>query len=297
MDLAIGSVEWKSIDTMQIITDPKELQRQCLEWRREGLKVGLVPTMGYFHEGHTTLMDRARLMCDKLVVTLFVNPTQFGENEDLDKYPHDLDGDKAKAEAHGADVLFAPVKADMYHPNHATWIDVPELGEHLCGASRPGHFRGVCTVVTKLFMLAQPDVAVFGQKDWQQLAIIRRMVRDLDIPVDIVGNEIVRESDGLAMSSRNAYLTEEERAAAPGIRQALLKVADKVRGGERSVETVKGFLHKEFETALPMGRADYIEVVDPESIVPVESIAGPVLIAVAVFMGKARLIDNIHIEV
>lgn len=284
-------------NTMQIITDPKALQEQCLAWKHEGQTIGLVPTMGYFHDGHQALMKHARPLCDKLVVTLFVNPTQFGENEDLDKYPNDFDGDKAKAKSMGADILFAPVKPDMYESDHATWIDVPELGAHLCGASRPGHFRGVCTVVTKLFMLAQPDVAVFGQKDWQQLAIIRRMVRDLNIPVKIVGHPIVREADGLAMSSRNAYLTEEERAAAPAIRKGLLALAERVKGGERSAEDARKFLVDAYEATLPMGKVDYIEVVDPETIIPVAEITQPALVAVAVVVGKARLIDNILIEV
>ena len=282
---------------INIITDPKALQKQCLEWRQQGLTIGLVPTMGFLHEGHTTLMDRARPLCDKLIVTLFVNPTQFGENEDLDKYPHDFDGDKAKAESHGADLLFAPIKDDMYEMDHATWIDVPELGQHLCGASRPGHFRGVCTVVTKLFMLAQPTVAVFGQKDWQQLAIIKRMVRDLNIPVEIIGQEIVREADGLALSSRNTYLTEKERAAAPAIRQGLLKVADTILAGETKSDSIKQLLIDEYKSTLPMGTVDYIEIVDPESIVPVETITQPVLAAVAIQVGKARLIDNLLIEV
>lgn len=281
---------------MQTITEPHKLQQQCLKWRREGLTIGLVPTMGYFHEGHLSLMEHARSQCDKLVVTLFVNPTQFGENEDLDKYPHDLEGDSAKAQSRGADVLFSPNKDTMYQPDHATWINVPELGNHLCGESRPGHFQGVCTVVAKLFNLAQPDVAVFGQKDWQQLAIIRRMVRDLDIPVAILGHEIVRESDGLAMSSRNAYLTDKERAAAPGIRKGLLKAADMVRGGETDVSKIKAFIRDEFAIALPMGKVDYVEIVDPDAIVPVDRISGPALAAVAVHLGKARLIDNLLLE-
>ncbi|MDD3310936.1 pantoate--beta-alanine ligase [Pseudodesulfovibrio sp.] len=282
---------------MHIYTDPKELQRQCLFWRREGLRVGLVPTMGYFHAGHLALMDCARKQCDRLVVTLFVNPVQFGAGEDLDKYPHDFDGDKDKAESKKVDALFVPMSRDMYAPDHATWVEVPELATHLCGASRPIHFRGVCTVVAKLFMLTQPNVAVFGQKDWQQLAIIRRMVRDLDIPVEIVGHEIVREADGLALSSRNTYLTEEERAAAPAIRQGLLKLADKVRGGERDADKAAAFLAEEYARTLPMGRPDYITLVDPDGIRPVKAIEGPVLAAVAIQMGKARLIDNILIEV
>lgn len=282
---------------MNILTDPKELQRQCLAWRRDGLTVGLVPTMGYFHDGHLSLMERARTECDKLVVTLFVNPTQFGENEDLTTYPHDLDGDKAKAESRKVDVLFVPAKSDMYAADHASWVTVDGLGDHLCGASRPGHFRGVCTVVTKLFMLAQPDVAVFGQKDWQQLAILRRMVHDLDIPVKIIGAPIVRESDGLAMSSRNAYLSDEGRAAAPAIRKGLVKIAEMVKEGECTVSALKSFLQTEYASTLPMGKVDYIEIVDPDTVQPVEVVTGPVLAAVAIAVGKPRLIDNILIEV
>lgn len=282
---------------MDIITDPKELQRQCLQWRRQGLTVGLVPTMGYLHEGHMALMDEARGRCDRLVATLFVNPTQFGPGEDLGSYPSDFDGDRAKAEAHGVDLLFAPAPDGMYEPNHATWIDVPALGEHLCGASRPGHFKGVCTVVAKLFMLAQPDVAVFGQKDWQQLAILRRMVRDLNIPVELVGHPIVREADGLALSSRNAYLTEGERAAAPALRKGLLRLAEKAGDGEHDCAALKRWLKEEYASTLPMGEVDYIEIVDPDDIVPVETIRGAALAAVAVRLGRARLIDNILIEV
>jgi len=282
---------------MRTITDPQELQRQCLAWRGQGLTIGLVPTMGYLHEGHMALMSHARPRCDRLVVSLFVNPTQFGPGEDLDKYPRDPEGDSAKAESCGADLLFVPDPGTMYAPDHATWIDVPELGRHLCGASRPGHFRGVCTVVAKLFMLATPHVAVFGRKDWQQLAIIRRMVRDLNIPVEIIGHDIVREADGLAMSSRNAYLTPEERAVAPAIRRGLVTLAQRVRDGERDAKAARHFLHREYARELPMGEVDYIELVHPDDITPVSAVTGPVLAAVAVRVGRARLIDNILIEV
>jgi len=282
---------------MKILTDPIELQSQCTTWRNQGLTIGLVPTMGYLHDGHTSLIDMARSQCDKLVVTLFVNPTQFGENEDLDNYPSDFDGDCAKAEEHGADLIFAPASDAMYAPEHATWVNVPTLGEHLCGASRPIHFRGVCTVVTKLFNLVQPTKAVFGQKDWQQLAILKRMVRDLNMPVEIIGHPIVREADGLALSSRNAYLTNEERAAAPAIRQGLLKLAEKVKNGERNAKAAKQSLEKEYASTLPTGVVDYIELVTPDSIEPVATISSPVLAAVAIRLGKARLIDNILIEV
>ncbi|NDV19372.1 pantoate--beta-alanine ligase [Pseudodesulfovibrio sp. JC047] len=282
---------------MKIFTDPIELQKHCLSWRNQGLTIGLVPTMGFLHDGHLSLIDMARASCDKLVVTLFVNPTQFGENEDLGNYPSDFDGDCAKAKAHGADLIFAPAPDAMYAPDHATWVTVPSLGTHLCGASRPVHFRGVCTVVTKLFQLVQPTTAVFGQKDWQQLAILRRMVRDLNIPVEIIGHPIVREADGLALSSRNAYLTESERAAAPAIRQGLLRLAEKIREGERDGHKATEFLTNEYASTLPMGTVDYIELVTPDSIEPVTTITSPVLAAVAIHLGKARLIDNILIEV
>ncbi|WP_243545071.1 pantoate--beta-alanine ligase [Pseudodesulfovibrio tunisiensis] len=282
---------------MQVVKTPEELQALCLAWKREGRRVGLVPTMGYLHEGHMALMDRARSLCDKLVVSVFVNPTQFGPDEDLDKYPHDFEGDRATAEAHGADVMFAPEPGAMYGPGHATWVVSPELERNLCGASRPVHFRGVCTVVTKLFMLAQPDVAVFGEKDWQQLAIIRRMVRDLNIPVEIVGQPIVREADGLAKSSRNAYLTADERALAPNLRKGLLKAAGRIEAGERDVEAVKAFVREEYARTIPMGEIDYVDLVDPETIAFVDRIDGPVLAAVAVRIGKARLLDNIFIKV
>ena len=282
---------------MKIITDPKALQQQCLAWRGQGHSIGLVPTMGYLHDGHTSLIDRARPECDKLVVSVFVNPAQFGENEDLSTYPRDFESDRAKAEAHGVDLVFAPEPGAMYEDNHATWVEVPELGVHLCGATRPIHFRGVCTVVTKLFMLTQAEVAVFGEKDWQQFAILRRMVRDLNMPVRLIGHPIVREKDGLALSSRNAYMTEAERAAAPNIRKGLLKLADKARGGERDCAALKRFLADEFAAALPMGEVDYIEIVDPDEISPLKTVDHSALAAVAVRMGKARLIDNILIEV
>ncbi|KAB1438809.1 pantoate--beta-alanine ligase [Pseudodesulfovibrio senegalensis] len=282
---------------MKRIKYTEDLQRQCAEWRAKGLKVGLVPTMGYFHDGHLALMDHARSMCDKLVVTLFVNPTQFGPNEDLDAYPHDLERDSQLAWDHGADLLFAPAPEAMYAPDHATWVEVPELAQNLCGESRPTHFRGVCTVVMKLFMLTLPHVAVFGQKDWQQLAILKRMVRDLNIPVDIQGHPIVREKDGLALSSRNAYLTPEEREHAPFIRKALLEARKLAQQGETDALVIKDFIRQRLGQTMPMAEPDYIEMVDPNSIQPIMAVADSALIAVAVRLGKARLIDNILIKV
>ncbi|WP_147822533.1 pantoate--beta-alanine ligase [Salidesulfovibrio onnuriiensis] len=282
---------------MRTITDPRELQELCIQWRQQGLTIGLVPTMGFFHAGHLSLMDYVRPRCNRMIVTLFVNPTQFGPGEDLEAYPHDFERDSQLAKDQDADILFAPEAGAMYDSDHATWVNVPDLSTGLCGGSRPIHFQGVCTVVTKLFMLTQASLAAFGEKDWQQLAIIRRMVRDLNIPVEIHGRPIVREADGLAMSSRNAYLTEEERACAPAIHAGLEAAAALVRNGERDAETVKNFIRDRIGDGVPMGRADYIELVEPDSLKPVRNITAPVLAAVAVFVGRARLIDNQYIEV
>jgi pantoate--beta-alanine ligase len=282
---------------MKIIRHPRELQQLCMDWESKGRRIGLVPTMGYFHEGHLSLMDDCRKRCDKLVVSLFVNPTQFGPGEDLETYPRDEERDARLAEEHGADVLFVPEPGGMYDPDHGTWIQVPEMAKGLCGASRPDHFRGVCTVVCKLFMLARPKVAVFGQKDWQQLAIIRRMVRDLNIPVEIAGHPIVREADGLALSSRNVYLTEEERRNAPNIHVVLRSAAEKAKSGTTNAETLKRFIRDELAAKVPGGRPDYIEIVDPETLENVNEVRQKALIAVAIFMSRARLIDNFSIEV
>jgi pantoate--beta-alanine ligase len=282
---------------MITIQDPKELQAVCRAWRAQGLSVALVPTMGYFHAGHQALMDRARPLADRLVVSLFVNPTQFGPGEDLDSYPRDPERDAALAESRGADVLFSPPPGAMYAPDHGTWIEVPELAKGLCGASRPGHFRGVCTVVAKLFHLAGPDVAVFGEKDWQQLAIIRRMVRDLDFPVRIEAQPIVREADGLALSSRNVRLDEAERVQAPQIRQGLLMLQELASGGECSAARLQAALHEHFDAHLPLGEVDYIAIVDPVTLAPLSEVRKQALAAVAVQMKNARLIDNFLLEV
>ncbi|MGE4293062.1 MAG: pantoate--beta-alanine ligase [Desulfovibrio sp.] len=282
---------------MMTIHDPKELQAACRAWRAEGLTVALVPTMGYFHAGHAALMDRARPLADRLVVSLFVNPTQFGPGEDLDSYPRDPEHDAALAEEHGVDLLFAPAPGAMYAPDHGTLVEVPELARGLCGASRPIHFRGVCTVVSKLFHLVGPDVAVFGEKDWQQLAIIRRMVRDLDFPVRIEAQPIVREADGLALSSRNVRLTPEERAQAPQIQKGLRMLQERVNGGERDAARLQQALHEHFDAHLPLGEVDYIAVVHPETLAPLTEVREQALVAVAVQLKSARLIDNFLLEV
>ncbi|MBO4300138.1 MAG: pantoate--beta-alanine ligase [Desulfovibrio sp.] len=278
---------------MQIFTSPRELAAQCQEWRAAGEDIALVPTMGYYHAGHEDLMAHARTLAKRLVVSLFVNPTQFGPGEDLEAYPRNTERDTAIAAAHGTDALFMPEPAAMYAPDHATWVEVPELSKGLCGAARPVHFRGVCTVVLKLFLLSQATVAVFGQKDWQQQAILRRMVRDLNVPVRLVTRETVREADGLALSSRNVYLTPEERAQAPAIRQGLLHARQLAEKGETSVSLLREAVLRLWAQRLPLGRLDYLSVVHPESLKPLTDVTGPALMACAVRLGKARLIDNI----
>lgn len=278
---------------MQILTQAEHLQAQCQQWRAEGQSIALVPTMGFYHAGHEDLMRHGRTLADKLVVSLFVNPAQFGPNEDLSTYPRDIVKDTALVQAVGADILFTPGPESMYALDHATWISVPDLAQGLCGITRPEHFRGVCTVVMKLFMLSQATVAVFGEKDWQQLAIVRRMARDCCVPIHIVGRATVRESDGLALSSRNAYLTPAERTLAPEIRRGLEWARDTAAQGERSVAVLTQGLRVRLAERLPQGRIDYLSVVDPVSLTPLETIETNATMACAVYLGKARLIDNI----
>ena len=278
---------------MQIFTNPRELAAQCKAWHCAGDDIALVPTMGYYHQGHEDLMAYARTQAKRLVVSLFVNPTQFGPGEDLEAYPRNAERDADIARSHGADALFMPQPETMYAQDHATWVEVPELSRGLCGLTRPVHFRGVCTVVLKLFMLTGADVAVFGQKDWQQQAVLRRMVRDLDVPVRIETRETVREADGLALSSRNVYLSPDERAHAPEIRKALLYAQKLAQNGETSVKLLREAVLRRWAEFLPMGRLDYLSIVHPESMTPLTEVTGPALMACAVRIGKARLIDNI----
>lgn len=281
---------------MEIVRDPKDFQDRCWQWRCRNMATALVPTMGFFHQGHLQLMDAAREHVGptgKVILSLFVNPTQFGPREDLAAYPRDFERDRAMAESRGVDMLFAPEPAGMYAPDAATWVEVPALSQGLCAASRPTHFRGVATVVAKLLLLALPRLAVFGQKDWQQLAIIRRMVRDLNLPVEIVGQPIVREADGLAMSSRNIYLTPQERGQAPAMFAGLRLAWEAVQAGEASAGRIKTEFLAHLTRNMPAARLDYAEIVHPDSLEPLEEIHGPALMAVAVFVGKARLIDNI----
>ncbi|GAB1409956.1 pantoate--beta-alanine ligase [Desulfovibrionales bacterium] len=276
-------------------TSPAAMQHSALAWRAQGRIVGLVPTMGYWHEGHMSLVRWAREHCDILVASIFVNPTQFGPQEDLASYPHDLDRDAAIAQDLGVDVLFCPSKDQIYGPDHDTWITVPSVAAHLCGRSRPTHFQGVATIVCKLFQLTQPSIAVFGEKDWQQLALIRAMTRDLNLPVHIEGRPIVREPDGLAMSSRNVYLTPEERAVAPHIHKGLKLLAEAAYQGLAPAELIERTTAY-YAHHIPTGQLDYLELVDPVRVQPVTTCAGDVVAAVALRLGKARLIDNILIS-
>ncbi len=277
---------------MKIVRTPAAMARRSAAWDRP---VALVPTMGALHAGHLALIDHARQAVGPggiVVVSIFVNPLQFGPKEDLSKYPRPLRADLARCREQGVDVVFHPDADGMYAPGASVTVEESLLSGGLCGSSRPGHFRGVCTVVAKLFNLVRPTVAVFGQKDAQQLAIIRRMVRDLQFPVKILAGETVREPDGLALSSRNVYLNAEERAQAPVLRRALLLAAKRARAGERDAAVLRAVLEREIATA-PLARVDYAEAVDAEDLKPVRFIDKKTLLAVAVFFGRTRLIDNL----
>ena len=277
---------------MNILKDIQAMTATRRKWREEGLGIALVPTMGYFHEGHLALMKRAGELADKVVVSIFVNPTQFGPGEDLDRYPRDLERDKRLAEGVGVDAIFIPGAKDMYPENFSTWITVEGLSENMCGSSRPGHFKGVATVVAKLFNLVEPHFAVFGEKDFQQLAIIRQMTKDLNIPVDIVSQPTVREKDGLAMSSRNSYLSPGERKVATCLFRSLKLAEEMIRKGETSVPVIKVAVSKLIMDEKGT-KIDYIFIGDPEKLVPYEKTKSPALLALAVWVGKTRLIDNI----
>ena len=278
-----------------IVKTIEEVRAQVKAWRAEGLTVGLVPTMGYLHEGHQSLIARSVAENDRTVVSDFVNPIQFGPTEDLSTYPRDIERDAALCESTGANLIFHPEAEEMYAPDFCTYVDMDHLTKGLCGKTRPIHFRGVCTVVSKLFHIVQPDRAYFGQKDAQQLAVIRRMVRDLNMPLTIVGCPIIREEDGLAKSSRNTYLSAEERKAALCLSRGLNKGKAAVEAGETDAEKVKAIITAEIE-AEPLSRIDYVEIVDWNNLEPVSSTEGSILAAVAVYIGKTRLIDNFIIE-
>ena len=275
---------------MKIVGTIKEVREQVKEWKKQGLSVGFVPTMGYLHEGHKSLMDAARKGNDKVVVSIFVNPMQFGPTEDLATYPRDLDHDAALCESAGVDLIFHPEAEEMYEKDFCSFVDMTGLTEGLCGKTRPIHFRGVCTVVNKLFNIVTPDHAYFGQKDGQQLAVIKRMVRDLNMDIEIVGCPTIREEDGLAKSSRNTYLSSEERKAAL-ILSKTVALGKELAKTDKDANKVVEAMKKNIETE-PLAKIDYVEAVDALSMAPVEKLEGTCMLAMAVYIGKTRLIDN-----
>lgn len=280
---------------MDICYTIKDVRERVNAWKREGLTVGFVPTMGYLHEGHKSLMESARANNDRVVVSVFVNPMQFGPNEDLESYPRDFEKDCALCESVGVDLIFHPEPEEMYADGFCSYVDMNGLTTELCGKSRPIHFRGVQTVVLKLFNIVKPDRAYFGQKDAQQLAVIRRMVKDLNVDTEIVGCPIVREADGLAKSSRNTYLNPDERKAALILSRSLKLGRELIENGETDSKAVIKAITDNINTE-PLAKIDYVDVVDFDTITPVDRIGKSVLVAIAVYIGKTRLIDNFIIE-
>ena len=276
---------------MKIVSTVEEVRKQIKEWKMQGQSIGFVPTMGYLHEGHKSLMDCARKENDRVVVSIFVNPMQFGPAEDLADYPRDLEHDTKICESAGTDLIFHPEPEEMYDGDFCSFVDMSVLTEGLCGKTRPVHFRGVCTVVTTLFNIVTPDRAYFGQKDGQQLAVIRRMVRDLNMDICIVGCPIVREEDGLAKSSRNTYLSPEERKAALVLSQAV-RLGAELAKTEKDAKKVVLAMKDKIQTE-PLARIDYVEAVDALSMQPVKTLEGGCMLAMAVYIGKTRLIDNV----
>ena len=274
-----------------LLKEIKELRALVKGWKREGLSVGFVPTMGALHEGHESLIKRAVSENDKVVVSVFVNPTQFGPNEDYDAYPRDINKDLSLCMNAGAAVVFNPEPSEMYFENKSTSVSVSNLTSVLCGAKRPGHFDGVCLVVSKLFNIVTPDRAYFGQKDAQQVAVLKRMVRDLNVDIEIIPCPIIREEDGLAKSSRNTYLSQEERKAALVLSRSLNLAKKLLEDGERNAAKIKEAMKEEINKE-PLAKIDYIEIVDSDSLENVEIIEGSILVPIAVYIGKTRLIDN-----
>lgn len=274
---------------MEIITTIVKVRNTINTWRKQGYSIGFVPTMGYLHDGHAALIDEARKNNDKVVVSIFVNPTQFGENEDLSSYPRDLNRDKTLCESHEVDLIFTPSPDEMYC-NRKAFVNIIDLSDTLCGVRRPIHFKGVCTVVAKFFNIIQPTNAYFGEKDAQQLAIIRKMVFDLNFPVNIIGVPIVREQDGLAKSSRNTYLSSDERKAATILYKSIQTGKQAIKRGA-SADSIINTMTEIINTE-PLAKIDYISVVDANTMQPVEEINDPVLVAMAVYIGSTRLIDN-----
>lgn len=281
---------------MKIITDIKAMQKKADELRAIGKKIGFVPTMGFLHEGHLNLIREAKKRCDTTIMSIYVNPTQFGPDEDLDDYPRDFDRDCSLAEKEGCDIIFHPDSKQIYPDNYLTYVEVEDITSVLCGASRPGHFKGVTTIVTKLFNIVKPHVAVFGQKDAQQAIVIKKMTRDLNLDIDIVVAPIVREKDGLAKSSRNTYLSGDEREQALVLNQSLKMAEKEIKSGERNAEKLKSAI-VDLITRQPDAVIDYVEIVEADTLAPVTIITNEVLIALAVKIGRTRLIDNIVVQV
>jgi len=277
---------------MEIIKTVKEMEEFSSRSRQAGKTIAFVPTMGYFHEGHLNLMREARKRGDLLIISLFVNPTQFGPSEDFKNYPRDFERDRKMAEGVGVDILFAPEASDMYPSNHQTIVRVEKVTQNLCGRSRPTHFQGVTTVVLMLFEIVMPHVAIFGEKDYQQLVSIQQMVRDLHMSVEVLGMPTVREADGLAMSSRNTYLRPDERKAALALHRSLQKAKEILQKGERKADRILGEMN-EILRSEPLIRMDYIQICDAHTLQDVDRIEGDVVVALAAYLGKTRLIDNL----
>lgn len=279
---------------MEILRTIEEVRKLAAGWRRAGERIALVPTMGYLHAGHMSLVEEARRHADRTVVSIYVNPTQFGPNEDLDKYPRDFARDEASCREHGVDAVFYPDNAVMYALDHSTWVVEDSLSQTMCGVSRPTHFRGVTTVVLKLFNIVGCEVAVFGRKDAQQALIIQRMVRDLNVPVEIVVAPLVREADGLALSSRNKYLSTDERQRALSISSGLRAALSRFAAGERSAEALAATVRAAIDAA--GGRVDYVVLMARATLRPLPLVGEPAVLAVAAFFGKTRLIDNVFLD-
>ncbi len=276
---------------MMILNKVEEVRSIVKSWKKEGLSIGFVPTMGYLHEGHQSLITRAAGENDRVVVSIFVNPIQFGPTEDYDSYPRDLFRDSAICRESGAHLVFHPDASDIYMPDFCTYVDMDSLTRGLCGKSRPGHFRGVCTVVNKLFNIVSANRAYFGQKDAQQLAVVKRMVRDLNMDIEIVGCPIIRETDGLAKSSRNTYLSPVERSAALILNRSLSTGRQLLENGERNSQNIIREITEIIQTE-PIAKIDYVEVVDADTLEKVDFVEKPVLVVLAVYIGRTRLIDN-----
>ena len=279
----------------EMFCEVEAVRQKCSDLRRDGLRIGLVPTMGFLHEGHLALLRAGRARCDVLVLSIFVNPTQFAPGEDFDQYPKDQAGDLRKARNCGVNIVFCPTAESMYRNAHQTLVTIPKLSNPLCGAYRPNHFAAVATIVTKLFHIVTPHIAIFGEKDYQQLAIIRQLVADLDFPTKIFAVATVREPDGLAMSSRNSYLDPMERQQATALFKALKQAEKEFNAGETNVENLIATVHR-VVAQTPLVRIEYVELRDAKTLAPVDNIATPSVLAIAAYVGSTRLIDNVVLE-